>query len=232
MEDVLWLYQQPDDEQRPVVCVDGPCQLIEDKHLPIAPEPGQTERVDYQYERDGTCNGTCNLFVAFQPLQGWRHVEVTERRTSADFAHWLKLLVDECFPTQTTLRLVLDNLNIHTPASLYQTFEAQEARRIAAKLEFHYTPKHGSWLNMVEIELSVLVRQCLKQRIPELETFRQEVRAWQQQRNAQRAWEIIEPRLPQKKKTRPSLWTKRQILDGIFYQLNSTLSIKQHSKAS
>lgn len=184
MEDVLEMYQLPYDEQYPLVCIDErPCQLLEDKHPSIPPEPGQPERVDYQYQR----NGTCNLFVAFQPLQGWRRVEVSERRTSTDFAHWLKCLVDECFPSATTIRLVLDNLNIHTPASLYQTFEAQEARRILQKLEFHYTPKHGSWLNMVEIELSILVRQCLKRRIPDLETLRQEVSAWQQQRNAQRA---------------------------------------------
>jgi len=153
---VLELYAQPDDQQHPVVCVDErPCQLLEDKQAPMPPEPDQPKRVDYQYER----NGTCNLFVAFQPLQGWRHVEVTERRTSADFAHWLKQLVDEWFPTALTIRLVLDNLNIHTPAALYQTFEPIEARRILQKLEFHYTPKHGSWLNMVEIELSVLARQ-------------------------------------------------------------------------
>ena len=182
MEDVLEMYQLPYAEQHPLVCVDErPCQLMEDKHPPIPPEPGQKERVDYQYER----KGTCNLFVAFQPLQGWRHVEVTERRTSADFAHWLKRLVDEWFPTSRTICLVLDNLNIHTPASLYQTFEAQEARRILEKLEFHYTPKHGSWLNMVEIELSILVRQCLKRRIPELEVLKQEVSAWERQRNAQ-----------------------------------------------
>ncbi|BAS58452.1 transposase [Leptolyngbya boryana IAM M-101] len=184
MEDVLELYKQPYDEQHPVVCVDErPCQLLVDKQPSIPAEPGKPEREDFQYER----NGTCNLFVAFQHRVGWRHVEVTERRTNADFAHWLKRLVDEWFPTATKIRLILDNLNIHSPAALYQTFEAQEARRILEKLEWHYTPKHGSWLNMVEIELSILVRQCLDRRLPDLETLRQEVQAWEQQRNAQKA---------------------------------------------
>lgn len=184
MEDVLTLYEQPYDEQFPVVCVDErPCQLTEEKQPSQPPEPGQPKREDYQYER----NGTCNLFVAFQPLQGWRHVEVTQRRTSEDFAHWLKQLVDECFPQATRIRLVLDNLNIHTPAALYQTFAAEEAQRIYQKLELHYTPKHGSWLNMVEIELSVLARQCLNRRIPELDTMQQEIATWQQQRNQRQA---------------------------------------------
>lgn len=188
MEDVLTLYEQPYDQQFPVVCIDErPCQLIEDKQPPQPPQPGQPKREDYQYER----NGTCNLFVAFQPLQGWRHVEVTERRTSEDFAHWLKQLVDVFFPQATRIRLVLDNLNIHTPAALYQTFAADEAQRIYQKLELHYTPRPrgypGSWLNMVEIELSVLARQCLNRRIPELDTMKQEIAAWQQQRNQQQA---------------------------------------------
>jgi DDE superfamily endonuclease len=193
MEDVLELYAQPFDEKHPVVCIDErPCQLLENKHAPLAPEPDQPQRVDYQYER----NGTGNLFVAFQPLQGWRHIEVTERRTNADFAHWLKQLVEDWFPAASTIRLVLDNLNIHTPAALYQTFEPAEAQRILQKVEFHYTPKHGSWLNMVEIELSVLACQCLDRRIANMETLKQQVTAWQQQRNAQRAtvnWQFTCP---------------------------------------
>lgn len=184
MEEVLELYAQPYDEQHPVVCIDErPCQLLQDKQVPIPPAPEHPKRVDYQYER----NGTCNLFVAFQPLQGWRHVEVTERRTSTDFAHWLKQLVDEWFATAETIRLVLDNLNIHTPSALYQTFEPMEARRILQRLEFHYTPKHGSWLNMVEIELSVLARQCLDRRIANIKTLKQEVKSWENRRNARQA---------------------------------------------
>jgi transposase len=184
MEDVLSLYEQPYDPNYPVVCVDErPCQLIADPQPPLPVQSGSPQRYDYHYER----NGTCNLFVAFQPLQGWRQVEVTERRTAEDFAHWLKRLVDEWFATATQIRLVLDNLNIHTPAALYQTFAPQEAQRILQRLEFHYTPKHGSWLNMVEIELSVLARQCLNRRIPDLTQMKQEIQAWQQQRNQQQA---------------------------------------------
>lgn len=182
MEDVLTLYDQPYDEQRPLVCVDErPCQLIDDKQAPLPAQPGQPKRYDYHYQR----HGTCNLFVAFQPLMGWRQVAVTERRTSEDFAHWLKRLVDEFFPRASVIRLVLDNLNIHTPAALYQTFPPPEAHRILQKLEFHFTPKQGSWLNMVEIELSVLARQCLNRRISDVETIKHEVKAWQEQRNQQ-----------------------------------------------
>lgn len=182
MEDVLTLYEQPYDEQHPLVCVDErPCQLIEDKRAPLPAQPGQPKRYDYHYQR----HGTCNLFIAFQPLMGWRQVAVTERRTSEDFAHWLKRLVDEFFPRASMIRLVLDNLNIHTPAALYQTFPPPEAHRILQKLEFHFTPKQGSWLNMVEIELSVLARQCLNCRISDVETIKHEVKAWQQQRNQQ-----------------------------------------------
>lgn len=184
MEDVLTLYEQPYDRQRPVVCVDErPCQLLADKQAPLPCQSGSPKRYDYHYER----HGTCNLFVAFQPLLGWREVEVTEQRTSADFAHWLKRLVDELFPTASVIRVVLDNLNIHTPACLYQTFAPQEAHRIWQRLEFHHTPKNGSWLNLVEIELSVLARQCLNRRIPDRDTMQREIQAWQQQRNQQQA---------------------------------------------
>jgi transposase len=184
MEDVLELYEKPYEEQYPVVCVDErPCQLLDDLQPPLPPQAGQVARYDYQYER----HGSCNLFVAFQPLAGWREIQLTQRRSAEDFAHWLKYLVDVLFPLAVTIRLVIDNLNIHTPAALYQTFPASQARRILQKIEWHYTPKHGSWLNMVEIELSVLARQCLNRRLPNLETLQQEVAAWQQQRNAQRA---------------------------------------------
>lgn len=163
MEDVLELYDQPYDPDYPQVCIDErPCQLISEVRTPLPSEPGKPERYDYEYKREGTCN----LFACFQPLAGWRHIQVTQQRTSQDFAHFLKYLVDVLFPMAVMIRVVLDNLNTHTPAALYQTFEPAEARRILSRLEFHYTPKHGSWLNMVEIELSVLSRQCLNRRIP------------------------------------------------------------------
>ncbi len=152
-------------------------------HQPLPPQPGQPQRIDYEYHR----NGTCNLFTYFQPLAGWRHVEVTDRRTKQDFAYCMKFLVDVHFPLAEIIRVVIDNLNIHTPAALYETFEAKEARRILKKLEFHYTPKHGSWLNQVEIELSVLSRQCLERRIPDQETLKQEITAWEESRNQARA---------------------------------------------
>lgn len=184
MEDVLDLYAEPEDPARPVVCFDErPCQLLEDVRQPLPAGPGQPERIDYEYKR----SGTCNLFVMVQPLAGWRHVEVTERRTSEDFAHQMKALVDERLPDAQMIRVVLDNLNTHSPAALYQTYSPEEARRITRKLEFHYTPKHGSWLNMAEIELAILSRQCLKRRIPNTEVMGREVTAWQAERNEQKA---------------------------------------------
>jgi transposase len=184
MEDVLDLYAEPYSPSRPVVCFDErPVQLLGEVRQPLPPEPGQPQRIDYEYHR----NGTCNLFTYFQPLAGWRHVEVTDRRTKQDFAYCMKSLVDVHFPLAKIIRVVIDNLNIHTPAALYETFEAKEARRILKKLEFHYTPKHGSWLNQVEIELSVLSRQCLERRIPNKETLKQEIAAWEESRNQARA---------------------------------------------
>ncbi len=184
MEDVLDIYAQAYDPLIPQVCFDErPCQLISEKQVPIPAEPGQPERYDYEYQREGTCN----LFAFFQPLAGWRHIKVTKQRTAQDFAHCMKDLVDVFFPLATMIRIVLDNLNTHTPAALYQTFPPEEARRILSKLEFHYTPKHGSWLNMVEIELSVLSRQCLKRRIPNLEIMTEETNTWEQERNQQKA---------------------------------------------
>ena len=142
-------------------------------------EPGQPQRVDYEYERQGCCN----LFLIFQPLTGWREVHVTERRTGEDFARQMKWLVDEVFPEAEVIRVVLDNLNTHTPAVLYQTFPPEEARRLTRKLAFHYTPKHGSWLNMTEIEFSILARQCLDRRLPDRESVRREVDAWAKARS-------------------------------------------------
>ena len=184
MEDVLDLYAEPADPTRPVVCFDErPVQLVAETRAPLPPEPGRPARHDYEYRR----NGTCNVFAVLEPHTGWRHVEVTARRTAADFAEQMRALVDEDFPEATVVRVVLDNLNTHSAASLYAAFPPAEARRLAKKLEFHHTPKHGSWLNMVECELSVLARQCLNRRLPDIETLRREVAAWEERRNAEQA---------------------------------------------
>jgi hypothetical protein len=184
MEDVLDLYQEAFDPKKPVITFDErPVQLISETRQPLPAQPGQRERYDYEYKREGTAN----LFEFFQPLAGWRHVKVTAHRTKSDFAHCMKDLVDVHFPEAEVLRVVVDNLNTHDESSLYETFTPAEARRIARKLEFHYTPKHGSWLNMVEIEFAVLSQQCLDRRIPDLETLTREVASWEQQRNAQQA---------------------------------------------
>ncbi len=184
MEDVLDLYAQPYHPQRPVVCFDElPYQLISEVRQPLPVAPGQPERYDYEYKREGTCN----LFGFFQPLIGWRHLEVTAQRTRQDFARCMQALVDTYFPEAEVIRVVLDNLNTHTLAALYDTFAPAEARRIAQKLEFHYTPKHGSWLNMVEIELSVLARQCLDQRLPDRAAVERVVQPWEARRNASHA---------------------------------------------
>jgi hypothetical protein len=184
MEDLLDLYAEDFEPLRPVVCFDElPYQLVAETCLPLPLRPGRPIRYDYEYRR----NGTCNLFMFFQPLAGWRHVEVTEQRTKRDFAYRMKDLVDVHFPDAEVIRVVLDNLNTHSPAALYEVFEPQEARRIVRKLEFHYTPKHGSWLNMAEIEISVLDRQCLDRRLAEVPIVRSEVMAWTTIRNDQRA---------------------------------------------
>lgn len=156
-------------------------QLVKQTRTPIAAEPGQPERYDSEYER----NGTANLFMCFAPLTRWRQVTVTDTRTAVDYAHQMKVLVDQVFPNAIAIRLVQDNLNTHVKASLYKAFPLKEARRILNRLEFHYTPKHGSWLNMAEIELSVLARQCLDRRIPDKDKLKAEVEAWQHSRNAQ-----------------------------------------------
>ncbi|MGI0489371.1 IS630 family transposase [Pantanalinema rosaneae CENA516] len=184
MEDLLDLYGEAYDPKRPVICFDErPCPLIGEVRVPIPPEPGQPERYDYEYKR----NGVVNLFAFFEPLAGERLMEVTQQRTKVDFAHQMKTLVDVYHPDADCIRLVVDNLNIHHPAALYETFEPQEANRILKKLEFHYTPKHASWLNQVEIEFSVLARQCLNRRIPTPAKLAEEVKAWQDERNAQKA---------------------------------------------
>ncbi len=184
MEDVLELYAEPLQVRQPVVCFDErPCVLHGDSRPALPVHPGRAARYDYEYQR----NGTCNLFLLFQRGAGWRHAKVTEQRTKTDFAEVMRELVDVHFPCAEKIRVVLDNLNTHTPASLYTAFPPAEARRLLSKLEFHYTPKHASWLNMVEIELSVLVHQCLKRRLPDLDTLRREVAAWQTIRNLQQA---------------------------------------------
>jgi hypothetical protein len=180
MEDVLELYAQPHDPARPVVCFD---ECSKELHAqvaePIPPAPGRPAREDYEYAREGTAN----LFVIIEPLAGTRRVSVTERRTIADFAAQMRLLCDEIYPDATTIRVVLDNLNTHTYGSLFATFAPDEAWRLRNKLEFHYTPKHASWLNMAECELSVLAGQCLNRRIASREKLTAEVAAWQAARN-------------------------------------------------
>ena len=184
MEDVLDLYGEPFKPWQPVVCFDErPCQLLADTREAIPAQPGQPKRYDYEYER----HGTCNLFMVCQPLAGWRQVKVTARRTQTDFAECMRELVDVHFPHAEVIRVVLDNLNTHTPGALYEAFAPEEARRILRKLEFHHTPKHGSWLNMAEIEISIVSRQCLKQRIGDQAQLRQETQAWSAKRNEQKA---------------------------------------------
>jgi hypothetical protein len=180
MEDVLEVYHRPHNRGRPVVCVDETSkQLIAETRVPIAAKPGRPARHDYEYQR----NGTANLFMMFAPLEGWRHVKVTQRHTAVDYAQVLKELSDTHFPEANKIVLVQDNLNTHRPASLYEAFPAAEARRLVERFEWHYTPKHGSWLDMAESELSVLSSQCLDRRIPDKQTLIEEVDAWEANRN-------------------------------------------------
>ena len=184
MEDVLDLYAEAYDPLRPVVCFDErPVQLVDETRVPMARAPGRGERFDYEYRR---C-GTANLYLILEPLGGWRKVTVTEQRTNIEFAHQMRNLVDRHFPNAERIRVVLDNLNSHGGAALYQTFAPEEARRILRKLEFHYTPKHGSWLNMAEIEFSVMSRQCLDGRIPSRARLRSIVPPWEKRRNREGA---------------------------------------------
>ena len=184
MEDVLELYAEQPDEQRPVVCFDEtPRQLVGESRVPVAAKPGQPARVDYEYVR----NGTANVFMFVDAHRPWRHAKVTDRRTSRDFAQCMRDLVDEHYPKAQRIRVVMDNLSTHTPAALYESLEPGEARRVLRRLEFHYTPKHASWLNMVEIEIGVMVSQCLDRRIPDKATLVSEVAAWRRRRNREKA---------------------------------------------
>jgi uncharacterized small protein (DUF1192 family) len=184
MEDILEVYQRPYDPQRPLVCLDETSkQLIAETRVPIAAKPGQPARQDYEYRR----NGTANLFMMFAPLEGWRHVKVTDRHTAVDYAHVLKELSETHFPGSAKIVLVQDNLNTHKPASLYEAFPPAEARRLVERFEWHYTPKHGSWLDMAESELGVLSSQCLDRRIPDQHVLKQEIEAWEAVRNRKHA---------------------------------------------
>jgi hypothetical protein len=184
MEDILELYAEDYMPEYPVVCVDeSPYQLISETRTPIPATPGQPERIDYEYRREGTCN----LFMHVEPLRGWRHVDVTERRTAVDFAHQLRDLVDVHYPEATLITVVADQLNTHTLASLYEAFPPAEARRLCEKLHIRHTPKHGSWLNMAECEFAVLLGQCLDRRLGDMATVAQEIAAWETDRNAAKA---------------------------------------------
>jgi hypothetical protein len=181
MEDVLAVYTRPYDPLRPQVCLDETSrQLLAEVTPPRPVAPGQPAREDYEYQR----HGVCNVFLVCEPLRGWRHVTVSARRTRIDWAHCVKNLLDVCYPDAEQVVLVQDNLNTHTPASLYEAFEPAEAKRLADRLELHSTPKHGSWLNMAEIELSILAEQCLDRRLADQATLEREVAAWQAARNA------------------------------------------------
>lgn len=182
MEEVLDVYQQPYDPKRPQICMDEmPKQLLAEKYEPLAVQSGATPKQDYEYKR----NGTTNIFMLFEPLTGKRYIETKTHRTSVDWAHAMKKLSDELYPTAETIVLVMDNLNTHKLASFYEAFEPDEAHRLSRRFELHYTPKHGSWLNMAEIELSALARQCLNRRIPDEKTLDAEAQAWASERNKQ-----------------------------------------------
>lgn len=180
MEDVLEVYQRSYADNEVLVCMDETSkQQSKETRASLPTQPGEPERVDYEYER----NGVSNLFMLFAPLEGWRHVKVTDRRTKVDWAQLIKELVDEHYPDKDKIILVMDNLNTHKLGSLYEAFEPAQARRIAERLEIHYTPKHGSWLDMAEIEIGVLARQCLNRRIPDQQTLKNEIKAWNKVRN-------------------------------------------------
>ena len=180
MEDVLAVYHRPYDERLPLVCIDElPVQLVGETRVPLPPRPGRPARHDYEYVR----TGTANLFLAFEPLLGWRAVLATERRAAVDFAELLRWLAEELHPQARRLVLVTDNLNTHGPGCLYEAFAPPRARRLAERLEWHYTPTHGSWLNLAEVELAALSKQCLGRRIGSLAELQREVAAWEAERN-------------------------------------------------
>jgi hypothetical protein len=180
MEDVLEVYTQPYDPRQPQVCMDETSkQLLSEVREALPVQPGHPQRVDYEYKREGVAD----LFMFFEPLAGKRFVQVTDHRTRKDWAHAMKTLSDDVYPQAEKIVIVMDNLNTHSPISFYETFEPEEARRLINRFEFHYTPKHGSWLNMAEIELGVLTRQCLTRRIPNKAALEREVKAWQNERN-------------------------------------------------
>ena len=182
MEDVLEVYKRPLNDQRPLLCMDEmPKQLLSETREPFPVRPGKPARQDYEYQR----GGVADLFMIFEPLVGNRYIEITDQRRREDWARVMQKVSDELYPQAEKIVVVMDNLNTHTPAAFYQVFEPKEARRLVERFEFHYTPNHGSWLNMAEIELSALVRQCLDRRIPDKETLSREVKAWQDQRNAE-----------------------------------------------
>jgi hypothetical protein len=185
MEAVLEVYQTAYNPDIPVICIDEATkQLVQETQLPLAAQPGHPERIDYEYER----NGTANLFMVCEPMVGWRRVEVTQQRTALDYAHLLKALVDSDYPQARKLMIIQDNLNTHSPASLYKAFEPSEAHRILSRVEFFHTPKNGSWLKMAEIELSILGRQCLERCIGDFSSLKREVAAWQDERNHEETW--------------------------------------------
>ena len=180
MEDVIEVYHRPYDEKRPLVCIDESSkQLVSEVRAPLPVRPGTPARQDYEYKREGVAN----LFMVSEPLLGWRHVEVTDRRTAKDFAEVLRWLAEDLHPDADKLVLVTDNLNTHDPGCLYEAFEPDRARRIAERLEWHYTPKHGSWLNVAECELAALSGQCLDRRVGSMARLRQVVEAWEGERN-------------------------------------------------
>jgi hypothetical protein len=193
MEDVLDLYQKPYDKLRPVVCMDETCrQLVAELRIPIPARPGQLRRVDYEYER----KGTANVFMFTEPLRGWRWAPVTERRTRVDWAKAVRELLEVHYPNAQVVRVVMDNLNVHSIASLYEAFEPEVARRLIRRLEIHHTPKHGSWLNVAEIELKALSVQCLARRIADFTTLAREVSAWERERNRRTVavdWQFTAP---------------------------------------
>jgi hypothetical protein len=184
MEDILDLYAEPYQPAFPVICFDEvPYQMVSETRLPLPTQNGKPLRYDFEYQREGTCN----LFMFLQPLAGWRHVKVTDRRTKQDFAYCMKDLADIHFPEAKKIRVVLDNLNTHSPAAFYEAFAPEQARQLTKIFEFHYTPEHSSWLNMAEVEISVLTEQCLDRRLGSEETVKREVSAWEAERNATKA---------------------------------------------